>query len=77
MGRRARRSGRILDELELLRMLRSDGRPIGLPGPAGVPGDASAAHRLRDRGLIRLWPGRGWVLTEAGHRLHDELMRRA
>lgn len=53
----------------VLQQLRVDGAPVGLiPRGTGCR-TARVAEQLRERGLVVLWPGRGWCLTDAGLRL--------
>lgn len=61
-------------ERRMLRWMRADGAPFAVI-PNG-PGCARlrAAARLRDLGLVELWPGRGWYMTDAGCALREQLL---
>jgi hypothetical protein len=64
-------------EWRLLRQLRLDGAPVGVV--AQHKGDLvdRAAYQLRARGLVDLWPGRGWFLTDAGHAVVARMLEEA
>lgn len=64
-------------ERRLLRQLRADGAPFAIiPDGSGCKMHRIAA-RLRERGVVDLWPGRGWYLTDAGFALREQLLENA